>query len=625
MQLLRPPTPAGQAHASASDSASRMRFLRLDVAELVGDAARARGVLGRAPASTCGGLRRRAAIARALRARCRAARRGSVKSASCSPASSPPARSCSRCCVRRRVLARARAGARARRISSSCSIDPRRCARTTSRRRASRARRSRSAISSSTSPKGIDRVGLVGFADALADPVVPHDATSTRSRSISTGSTAIRRRFSAPTSAPRSRARWRWRKKDDRRRARCFVLVSDGEDYGEELEQPARRLPQRGATTCTASASVGRRAVVVPDARSRTAARRRSATSRGASCRRSSPRRRCGRSRRSPADSYIRSSTGGELVAGASRAIVKGERRVLGWRTTTEYRDLYPAGLAVAGGRRRRPLVAPVTTTELPTDERPRRPARHRRPRTRNRQGHRRPARADPPAADGALRRDPLRGVEGHGARRLRPPAARRRAGRRQDADGDDARAGDLGEVPAHPAHARPAAGRHPRHAHLRREDGDVPHRAGAGLHEHPARRRDQPRDAEDAERAARGDAGAAGHARRHDVPARRSVLGARHAEPGRAGRRLHAARGAARSLLDDAARRLPERRRGSRHAARAPVGDDDRAARLAGRRRTSCASSSAARVFIDDKIYEYIVRLGRATRDAGRRRPRPI
>ena len=84
-----------------------------------------------------------------------------------------------------------------------------------------------------------------------------------------------------------------------------------------------------------------------------------------------------------------------------------------------------------------------------------------------------------------------------------------------------------------------------------------VPHRAGAGLHEHPARRRDQPRHAEDAERAARGDAGAPGHARRHDVPARRSVLGARHAEPGRAGRRLHAARGAARSLLDDAARRL--------------------------------------------------------------------
>ncbi len=41
-----------------------------------------------------------------------------------------------------------------------------------------------------------------------------------------------------------------------------------------------------------------------------------------------------------------------------------------------------------------------------------------------------------------------------------------------------------------------------------------------------------------------------------HDLPARRSVLGAGHAEPGRAGRRLPAARGAARSLLDDAARR---------------------------------------------------------------------
>ena len=27
---------------------------------------------------------------------------------------------------------------------------------------------------------------------------------------------------------------------------------------------------------------------------------------------------------------------------------MKGERRIQGWRTTTEYRDLYPAGLAVA-------------------------------------------------------------------------------------------------------------------------------------------------------------------------------------------------------------------------------------------------------------------------------------
>jgi hypothetical protein len=45
---------------------------------------------------------------------------------------------------------------------------------------------------------------------------------------------------------------------------------------------------------------------------------------------------------------YIRSTTGNNLVAGLF-TIVNSERRIVGWKTTTEYRDLYPAGLAVAG------------------------------------------------------------------------------------------------------------------------------------------------------------------------------------------------------------------------------------------------------------------------------------
>ena len=44
---------------------------------------------------------------------------------------------------------------------------------------------------------------------------------------------------------------------------------------------------------------------------------------------------------------YIRSATGAELAAGVDD-IVKGERRILSWRTTTAYRDLYPACLALA-------------------------------------------------------------------------------------------------------------------------------------------------------------------------------------------------------------------------------------------------------------------------------------
>jgi hypothetical protein len=43
----------------------------------------------------------------------------------------------------------------------------------------------------------------------------------------------------------------------------------------------------------------------------------------------------------------VRSTTGTELSR-AIAEIVNGDRRVVGWRSVTEYRDLYPVGLAVA-------------------------------------------------------------------------------------------------------------------------------------------------------------------------------------------------------------------------------------------------------------------------------------
>ena len=63
--------------------------------------------------------------------------------------------------------------------------------------------------------------------------------------------------------------------------------------------------------------------------------------------------------------------------------------------------------------------------------------------------------------------------------------------------------------VPAHPVHARPRACRPRRHAHLPPHHGHVRHRARAGLHELPARRRDQPRARQGAVGPARGHAGA--------------------------------------------------------------------------------------------------------------------
>ena len=44
---------------------------------------------------------------------------------------------------------------------------------------------------------------------------------------------------------------------------------------------------------------------------------------------------------------YLRSRTGADLTR-ALQQIEQGERRVVGWRTATEYRDLYPWSLALA-------------------------------------------------------------------------------------------------------------------------------------------------------------------------------------------------------------------------------------------------------------------------------------
>ena len=69
-------------------------------------------------------------------------------------------------------------------------------------------------------------------------------------------------------------------------------------------------------------------------------------------------------------------------------------------------------------------------------------------------------------------------------------------------------------------------------------------------LRQRGARRRDQPRDAEDAVGAARGDAGHQRLGRQDHLPARRAVPRARDAESARDGRHLSAAGSAARSVL---------------------------------------------------------------------------
>ena len=125
-----------------------------------------------------------------------------------------------------------------------------------------------------------------------------------------------------------------------------------------------------------------------------------------------------------------------------------------------------------------------------------------------HRVGHRRQGRSGQAGADRPARR---------GA-----PAHRGRARRGQD----HARQG-AGPVhrllgAAHPVHPRPAAERHHRGQRLQPGTARVRVQAGAGVRQHRGRRRDQPGLAQDPVRAARVHGRAAGHRRRHHLPAAR-------------------------------------------------------------------------------------------------------
>ena len=93
---------------------------------------------------------------------------------------------------------------------------------------------------------------------------------------------------------------------------------------------------------------------------------------------------------------------------------------------------------------------------------------------------------------------------------------------------------------------------------------------AGRDLRQRRRRRRDQPRLAQDAVRAARVDGGAAGHRRRHDLPAAGAVHRHRDPEPDRDGGHLPPPRGAARPLHDAHLDGLPARRAPSSTCSRA-------------------------------------------------------
>ena len=155
---------------------------------------------------------------------------------------------------------------------------------------------------------------------------------------------------------------------------------------------------------------------------------------------------------------------------------------------------------------------------------------------------------------------------------------------RRQDRAGPRALAQRRQPVRARAVHGRPAARRHRRHQRLQPARGPLRVPARADLRQRRARRRDQPRLAQDAVRPARVHAGAPRHRRRALARARHAVPRLRDAEPRRVRGHLPAARGAGRPLHGPALDGLPGRRAGGEHARR-PRGRRPRARARARRR----------------------------------------
>jgi len=193
-------------------------------------------------------------------------------------------------------------------------------------------------------PEGIDRVGLVGFADSsLVLSYLTGDVDSLLfyldwldSESPALFGTNIGAALKSAMDVA---------KKDDRPTRKRYLLVSDGEDYGAELRTALDTLRAAGSRVdCIGvgtdepvpiplTASDDEESYLRDDAGRRVTTTFEEAT--------------LTRIAAATGGRYVRSTSGTEL-ARAIADVVKGDRRLLGWRSATEYRDLYPVGLAVA-------------------------------------------------------------------------------------------------------------------------------------------------------------------------------------------------------------------------------------------------------------------------------------
>ncbi len=193
-------------------------------------------------------------------------------------------------------------------------------------------------------PDGIDRVALVGFADSsLVLSYLTSDVDSVifyLDRIDDDPAVLFGTNIGAALKSAMDVA-----KKDDRRTRKRLLLISDGEDNGTELNAALDALRAGGyrvdcigigsdrAVPIPLTASEGEDSFLRDDSGRRVTTKYEKAT--------------LVRVAASTGGRYVRSTTGTELQHAMS-ALARGERRIVGWRSSTEYRDLYPLGLAIA-------------------------------------------------------------------------------------------------------------------------------------------------------------------------------------------------------------------------------------------------------------------------------------
>ncbi len=193
-------------------------------------------------------------------------------------------------------------------------------------------------------PDAIDRVALVGFADSslvLSYPTADLGALFfyldwiDDEASLLFGTNMGGALISALAAAH----------KDQRKTHKLFLLISDGEDHGTELDAALDMYrAERIQVHCVGIGSSAAVPIPLP-----TIERQRSflRDDEGLLMRTQFSESTLRRIAETTGGRYVRSSSGSEMAAAIS-TIVRGERKLVGWKSTTDYRDLYGAGLAAA-------------------------------------------------------------------------------------------------------------------------------------------------------------------------------------------------------------------------------------------------------------------------------------